>query len=57
MVVRVINQNDRHIYSEYSQFTVTDKTKKLSILGTRLNFLKEYYILIRDNNKPNETAS
>jgi hypothetical protein len=57
MVVRVINQNDRHIYSEYSQFTVTDKTKKLNILGTRLNFVKEYYILIRDNNKPNETAS
>jgi hypothetical protein len=55
--MRVIYQNDSHIYSEHSQFTLMDKAMKLSILGTSLRFLKDYYILQRDNSKSNETAS
>jgi len=53
----LINQNDNHIYSEYSQFTLMDTANNLSILRMFLNFLKDYYVLKRDNSKPNETVS
>jgi len=49
--MRVIHKNESHIYS------LIDTAMNLNILGTRLNVLKDYYILKRDNSKPNETAS
>ena len=55
--MRVIYQNDRHIYSEYSQCNLMDKAMNLSILGTHLSILKECYILQIDNSKSNATAS